>query len=144
MHIKKLNPFEVYRGLPRSVYVLFFATIVNGMVIFVYPFLALFLTQKLNYSVAQAGLFMFIASLAYIPGTFIGGKLTDQVGRRMVLFVSQTIASNMFLDADSWGHRTSSRFLYSSTYFLMDSPIRLDRLSRRISPPRKTDKAPLP
>jgi len=79
------------------VYVLFFATIVNGMGIFVYPFLALFLTQKLNYSVAQAGLFMFIASLAYIPGTFIGGKLTDQVGRRLVLFVSQTIASGMFL-----------------------------------------------
>jgi MFS family permease len=97
MNIKKLNPFEVYRGLPRSVYVLFFATIVNGMGIFVYPFLALFLTQKLNYSVAQAGLFMFIASLAYIPGTFIGGKLTDQVGRRLVLFVSQTIASGMFL-----------------------------------------------
>lgn len=97
MNVKKLNPFEVYRGLPRSVYVLFFATIVNGMGIFVYPFLALFLTQKLDYSVAQAGFFMFIASLAYIPGTFIGGKLTDHVGRRLVLFVSQTLASGMFL-----------------------------------------------
>lgn len=97
MNIKKLNPFEVYRGLPRSVYVLFFATIVNGMGIFVYPFLTLFLTQKLNYSIAQAGLFMFIASLAYIPGTLIGGKLTDQVGRRSVLFVSQTLASGMFV-----------------------------------------------
>lgn len=95
--IRKVNPFEVYRGLPRPVYVLFFATVINGIGIFVYPFLALFLTQKLGYSIAEAGLFMFIASLAYIPGNFVGGKLADLVGRRKVLLVSQSLASAMFL-----------------------------------------------
>ena len=44
------------------------------MGIFVYPFLTLFLTQKLGYSVVQAGLFMFVASLVYIPGKFHRGE----------------------------------------------------------------------
>ncbi len=97
MNLKKLNPFEVYRGLPREVYTIFFATLINGMGIFVYPFLALYLTQRLEYSIERAGLFMFIASCAYIPGTFIGGKLCDSAGRRPVLFAAQTLASLMFL-----------------------------------------------
>ncbi len=96
MNLKKLNPFVVYRGLPRPVYVIFFSTMINGMGIFVYPFMALFLTQKLHYSVANAGLFMFLSSLAYIPGTFIGGKICDALGRRIVLFTAQTLASSMF------------------------------------------------
>jgi len=96
MNLKKLNPFEVYRGLPRSVYILFGATVINGMGIFVYPFLTLFLTQKLGYSVAQAGLFMFVASLVYIPGNFIGGKLSDRFGRKIVLIAGQSLAAAMF------------------------------------------------
>jgi MFS family permease len=97
MNLKKINPFEVYRGLPGKVYVLFAATVINGMGIFVYPFLALFLTQKLGYSVADAGLFMFLASLLYVPGNFLGGKLSDRFGRRTVLLVSQSMASAAFL-----------------------------------------------
>ncbi len=97
MNVKKLNPFEVYRGLPRPVYVLFFATVINGAGIFVYPFLTLFLTLKLGYTIAQAGLFMFVASLAYVPGNFIGGKMCDCIGRRKVMFVAQALASSMFL-----------------------------------------------
>lgn len=97
MNFNKLNPFVLYRGLPRPVYIIFFSTIINGMGIFVYPFLALFLTQKMGYTVAQAGLFMLIISLAYIPGTFAGGKICDAVGRRFVLFWAQTLASAMFV-----------------------------------------------
>lgn len=97
MNFSKLNPFRVYRGLPRPVYVLFAATVINGAGIFVYPFLTLFLTQKLAYPVAKAGLFMFLASLLYVPGNMIGGKLSDAWGRKIVLIVSQTMASLMFL-----------------------------------------------
>lgn len=97
MNLKKLNPFEVYRGLPRSVYVLFGATVINGMGIFVYPFLTLFLTQKLGYSVAHAGLFMFVASLVYVPGNFIGGKLSDRFGRKVVLITGQSFAATTFV-----------------------------------------------
>lgn len=97
MKLRSINPFRVYSGLPAPVYVLFGATLVNGMGIFVYPFLTLYLTMKLGYSVQQAGLFMFIASCAYVPGTFIGGKICDHWGRRGVLFCAQSMASLMFL-----------------------------------------------
>lgn len=97
MNLHKLNPFAVYRGLPRQVYVIFFATVVNGMGIFVYPFLTLFLTQRLGYTPVQAGLFLSVAALAYFPGSAIGGKLADTVGRRSVMVISQSLASLTFI-----------------------------------------------
>lgn len=87
----------LYKGLPRSVYVLFFATIMNGVGIFVYPFLVLLLTQHLGYSDAWAGAFMSVAALAYLPGSFIGGKLADKIGRKRVMVIGQLLASSMFV-----------------------------------------------
>ena len=87
----------LYKGLPQPVYVLFFATIINGVGIFVYPFLVLYLTQHMGYSNARAGMFMSVASLAYLPGSFIGGKLADKIGRKKVMLIGQSLASLMFL-----------------------------------------------
>ncbi|MDY0370861.1 MAG: MFS transporter [Sphaerochaetaceae bacterium] len=88
---------SIYKGLPRPVYVLFIATIVNGIGIFVYPFLVLLLTQHLNYSNAWTGVFMSVAALTYLPGSFIGGKLADIIGRKKVMVVGQLLASTMFM-----------------------------------------------
>ncbi len=96
MNLHKLNPFSVYRGLPKPVYVMFLATVVNGTGIFVYPFLTLFLTQRLGYTAVEAGFFLFLASVTYFPGSLIGGKLADSLGRRRVMIVSQTLASATF------------------------------------------------
>ncbi|MFA6646377.1 MAG: MFS transporter, partial [Sphaerochaetaceae bacterium] len=73
------------------------ATIVNGIGIFVYPFLVLLLTQHLNYSNAWTGVFMSVAALTYLPGSFIGGKLADIIGRKKVMVVGQLLASTMFM-----------------------------------------------
>ena len=87
---------SLYKGLPQPVYVLFFATIINGVGIFVYPFLVLLLTQHLGYSDAWAGTFLSVAAFAYLPGSFIGGKLADKIGRKRVMIVGQLLASAMF------------------------------------------------
>ncbi|MDD3671223.1 MAG: MFS transporter [Sphaerochaetaceae bacterium] len=89
--------FSLYKGLPRPVYVLFVATIMNGVGIFVYPFLVLLLTQHLGYTDAWAGVFMSVAALAYLPGSFIGGKLADKIGRKRVMVIGQLLASCMFV-----------------------------------------------
>jgi MFS family permease len=89
--------FSIYRGLPRPVYTLFAAQVVNGVGIFVFPFLALFLTKRLGWSVAEAGRFMFLASIAYIPGTFLGGRLADRYGRKLVMTISQLLAALCFI-----------------------------------------------
>lgn len=88
---------NLYKGLPKPVYALFFATIMNGLGIFVYPFMVLLLTQHLGYSDAWAGTFMFFTALAYLPGSFIGGKLADKIGRKRVMIASQLLASAMFM-----------------------------------------------
>lgn len=84
---------RLYRGLPKASYVIFAATTINGMGIFVYPFLTLYLTKLLGYTAVEAGTFLMLASLAYVPGSIIGGKLADSFGRKKVLVLSQLLVS---------------------------------------------------
>ena len=86
----------VYKGLPAPIYSLFAATVINSAGVFVFPFLTLYLTGKLGMSQAEAGRVIFVVSIIYIPGNFIGGKLADRHGRKMVTVIGQT-ASALFL-----------------------------------------------
>ena len=88
---------DLYKGLPQPIYALFVATIMNGLGIFVYPFMVLLLTQHLGYSDAWTGMFLSLAAVAYIPGSFIGGKLADRIGRKKVMIISQLCGSAMFI-----------------------------------------------
>ncbi len=89
--------FSIYRGLPSSIYTLFLATVVNGVGIFVFPFMTLFLTEKLGLSGKAAGDFLFLAAFAYIPGILLGGKLADRFGRKRVMIVSQALSGLVFI-----------------------------------------------
>ncbi len=94
-HVKK--SFDLYRGLPKSIYTIFLATVVNGMGIFVFPFLTLYLTRKLGMSERAAGDFMFFSAIIYIPGILIGGKLADHFGRKKVMLISQALTGLFFI-----------------------------------------------
>ena len=89
--------FAMYRGLPAPIYALFLATTVNGVGIFVYPFLTLYLTERLGWPTDRAGNFMLVASLVYVPGTLIGGRLADRFGRKKVMLWSQALAGAAFV-----------------------------------------------
>ncbi|HEX7560559.1 MAG TPA: hypothetical protein VF347_00035, partial [Candidatus Humimicrobiaceae bacterium] len=58
--MKRFALFKSYINLPRNVYILFFADIVNSAGSFVYPFLAIFLTLKLGYSNYYSGFILTI------------------------------------------------------------------------------------
>jgi MFS family permease len=92
-----LGPLDHYRGLPRSVYVLFLARVVNSMGALVFPFLTLFLTDKLGVSAAQAGRYMLLLALVHIPGSLLGGRLADRLGRKRVLVIGQAVAGAFLL-----------------------------------------------
>lgn len=100
--------FKVYGGLPRPLYALFGATIVNSMGIFVFPFLTLYLTSRLNMSQSEAGKFMFLISLVYIPGNFIGGKLADKFGRKKLMVITQIISAALYIPC---GFQVFSRYV---------------------------------
>jgi MFS family permease len=89
--------FSIYRGLPKGIYVLFVAQIINAVGNLIYPFLTFFLTQRLGYGSATAGMFILFLSVAYVPGSLIGGKLADVIGRKKVLVGTQGMAALAFV-----------------------------------------------
>lgn len=109
--------FGMYRGLPRGIYALFLAQIVNAIGNLVYPFLTFFLTQRLGYNSAAAGTFIFVASIAYVPGSLLGGKLADHIGRKRVLIVAQGLAALMLVPCAFLGTSPVVPWLIIATHF---------------------------
>ena len=89
--------FGVYMGLPKPLYTLFIATVVNSVGIFVFPFMTLYLTGRLGMSQSAAGNFMFIISIIYIPGNYIGGKIADKFGRKKLMVIAQLISAALYI-----------------------------------------------
>jgi len=88
-----LKIFKTYRGLPKSIYILFIAQIVNRFGDFVVPFLTLYLTQKIGFSAGVSGTIVTANILIGIPASLIGGKTADSLGRRKTYIWSQSIAA---------------------------------------------------
>lgn len=88
-----MNIFNTYKGLPKSIYALFAVQIINRFGDFVFPFLSLLLTQKLDYSYSMTGIIVMITSLVSMPAAILGGKFADQVSRRKTYFMGQGVAA---------------------------------------------------
>lgn len=85
MNIK--NIFQDYIKLPKSIYILFFAQIINSVGNFVFPFLAIFFTKTLVFSEQKAGFYVMMATAARVPGLLLGGKLSDVLGRKRIFII---------------------------------------------------------
>jgi MFS family permease len=110
--------FSIYKGLPPSIYVLFIAEVANGVGIFVFPFLTLFLTKKLGMSEQSAGDFMLLASIAYIPGILVGGSLADRLGRKRVMLATQALSGLMYIPCGFLGNsKLVPWFILASLFF---------------------------
>ena len=88
-----MSYFDSYRGLPKSIYVIFFAQVINRFGDFVLPFLSLFLVKKLGLSYQSAGIAVMLTSLSSIPGSFAGGKIADHLGRKKAYAAFQLSAA---------------------------------------------------
>ncbi|MFN4253429.1 MAG: MFS transporter [Saprospiraceae bacterium] len=79
---------DSFRGIPHNVWLLSLVSLVNrcgGMVI---AFMTLYLTQKLDYGIREAGYVMSCFGVGAIAGAYAGGWLTDKVGYYRVQFWS--------------------------------------------------------
>ena len=83
--------FKTYAGLDRSIYFLFLAQVVNSIGHFVHPFLTLFLTRKLGMDAGEAGFYVFLSALAWVPSSLAGGKIADSFGRKKTLVLFHTL-----------------------------------------------------
>lgn len=74
--------FDAYKGLSKNIYIIFMAQVTNRFGDFVLPFLTLFLVKKLGLSYESAGFAVMLTTLSSIPGSFAGGYIADQIGRK--------------------------------------------------------------
>jgi MFS family permease len=88
---------SAYRGFPKSIYIIFVVQIINRFGDFVVPFLTLYLTIKLGLSFATTGVIVMVASVVSIPGSILGGEFADQLGRKRVYVMAQTIAGMLLI-----------------------------------------------
>lgn len=82
-----------YSGLPKSVYTIFFARVVNTIGNFVHPFMTLLLTIKMGMVEQEVGKYLLLAAILQIPGALLGGKLSDFAGRKNVAMIFMTLAA---------------------------------------------------
>lgn len=82
-----------YMGLPKSVYVIFFARVVNSIGNFVFPFMTLLLTTKGGMREQEAGFFLLMGSILQVPGSLYGGKLSDRIGRKKIMILFMGLAA---------------------------------------------------
>lgn len=71
---------NAYAGLSPATWWLSLVMLVNRSGTMVIPFMTLYMTQKLGYSVAQAGWVMAFFGAGAVCGGIIGGKLIDKLG----------------------------------------------------------------
>lgn len=62
--------------------------LINRIGTMVLPYLTLYMTERLHYSVAQAGIVMAVFGSGAFIGTFLGGRLTDRFGFYYVQLLS--------------------------------------------------------
>lgn len=86
-----------YRGFSSEVWFLALITLINRAGAMVIPFLSLYLTQSLGFSLSEVGWIMSVFGLGSLAGVFLGGKLADQIGYYPVMYVSLLLSGIVFL-----------------------------------------------
>ena len=71
---------NAYSGLSPATWLLSLVMLVNRSGTMVVPFMTLYLTQTLHYSIGSSGLVMGVFGLGSVCGGLLGGRLTDKFG----------------------------------------------------------------
>jgi predicted MFS family arabinose efflux permease len=96
-----MNPITLYRdsfkGLRKEVWYLALITLVNRAGTMVIPFLSLYLTSSLGYTLSEVGWIMSAFGLGSVLGAWLGGKLSDKIGFYLVMFWSLVLSGFLFI-----------------------------------------------
>src|SRR5574338_932104 len=88
---------NAYSGLSQSIWWQALVMFVNRSGTMVIPFMTVYLTHHLHYSIAQAGLVMAAYGAGSIVGAFAGGRISDRIGFYPVQFWSLLSNGIMFI-----------------------------------------------
>jgi predicted MFS family arabinose efflux permease len=88
---------DAYSGLSRSIWLQSLVMLVNRAGTMVIPFLSIYLTSALHFSIAQAGTVLAVFGAGSILGVYVGGKVTDRIGFFPVQFWTLLVNGLLFL-----------------------------------------------
>jgi predicted MFS family arabinose efflux permease len=88
---------NTFKGLSKEVWWLALITLINRAGTMVIPFLSLYLTEDLNFSLSNVGTLMVCFGLGSVSGSWLGGKLTDTIGYYKVMVRSLLSTGVLFI-----------------------------------------------
>jgi predicted MFS family arabinose efflux permease len=81
MHYNIIDLYkDAYSGLSKKSWYLYIVMLVNRSGTMVIPFMTIYCTQRLNFSLTQAGFIMALFGTGAVAGAFLGGKIVDAIG----------------------------------------------------------------
>lgn len=97
--MKKLfnNYLDTFKGLSKEIWWLALITLINRAGTMVIPFLSLYLTTNLNFTLSQVGWIMTAFGMGSVVGSWLGGKLTDKIGYYKVMVRSLLTTGILFI-----------------------------------------------
>src|SRR5690554_1733777 len=94
------NYFQIYlnayRGLSQPTWMLSLVMLINRMGAMVIPFLGLYMTEHLHFSLKETGIVLSFFGLGAISGSYIGGRLTDIHGHFKIQLLSLCLTIPLF------------------------------------------------
>ncbi|SEK95953.1 MFS transporter [Parapedobacter koreensis] len=88
---------DAYRGLSRPAWMLALVMLVNRTGAMVLPFLGIYMTQALNFTIREVGVVLACFGLGAVTGSWLGGWLTDRFGNFWVQTLSLLVSVPLFL-----------------------------------------------
>lgn len=91
------NYINTFKGLSQEVWWLALITLINRAGTMVIPFLSLYLTKDLGFSLSNVGWIMTAFGLGSAGGSWLGGKLTDKIGYYKIMVYSLIATGFLFV-----------------------------------------------
>jgi MFS family permease len=77
---------KIYHEFPRLFWIVVTVSFIDGIGgTLLFPFFALYITQKFGVGMTQAGILLGMSSLFGLVGSMVGGALTDKFGRKQLI-----------------------------------------------------------
>lgn len=101
---------KIYHEFPQRFWIVVGTSFIDGIGnTLLFPFFALYITQKFHIGMTQAGVLLGLSSLAGLFGGILGGALTDKFGRRSIILFGLVFSA---LSSLAFGFTNSLALMY--------------------------------
>ena len=93
----RFNPWRGLGGLPRELWLLFAANLINRAGMMVLPFLVVYLTRERRFTPGEAGVALGLYGAAAIVAGPVSGRLSDRIGALPIMRLALLLSGSMLL-----------------------------------------------